>query len=70
MADGLEQLRARIEGGKATVGIIGLGYVGLPLAVEVARSGYRVLGFDISEAAGVTWRTSRRRRSPATSRRS
>jgi UDP-N-acetyl-D-glucosamine dehydrogenase len=31
------------------VGVIGLGYVGLPLAVELARSGYRVLGFDISE---------------------
>jgi 3-hydroxyisobutyrate dehydrogenase-like beta-hydroxyacid dehydrogenase len=39
----------------ATVGIIGLGYVGLPLAVEVARSGYRTLGFDVSDevVAGV-----------------
>jgi UDP-N-acetyl-D-glucosamine dehydrogenase len=34
----------------ATVGVIGLGYVGLPLAVECARSGYRTLGFDIAEA--------------------
>ncbi|MEO8636449.1 MAG: nucleotide sugar dehydrogenase [Gemmatimonadales bacterium] len=49
MADGLEQLRERIARGDATVGIIGLGYVGLPLAVEVARSGFRVLGFDISD---------------------
>jgi UDP-N-acetyl-D-glucosamine dehydrogenase len=32
------------------LGILGLGYVGLPLAVEAARAGYRVLGFDISEA--------------------
>ena len=49
MSDGLDQLKARIQSGQATVGIIGLGYVGLPLAVEVARSGMRVLGFDISE---------------------
>ncbi|MET0397511.1 MAG: nucleotide sugar dehydrogenase [Longimicrobiaceae bacterium] len=43
-------LLARIEDGTATAGVIGLGYVGLPLAVEIARSGYRVLGFDITEA--------------------
>ena len=34
---------------RAVLGVIGLGYVGLPLAVEAARSGYRVIGFDISE---------------------
>jgi UDP-N-acetyl-D-glucosamine dehydrogenase len=33
------------------IGVIGLGYVGLPLAVELARCGYRVLGFDISSRA-------------------
>jgi len=33
----------------ALFGIVGLGYVGLPLAVELAGAGYRVLGFDISE---------------------
>jgi UDP-N-acetyl-D-glucosamine dehydrogenase len=44
-----DQLLSLIEGRHATVGIIGLGYVGLPLAVEVARSGYRALGFDVSE---------------------
>ena len=38
----------RIESRTAVVGVIGLGYVGLPLAVEVARSGFRVLGFDVS----------------------
>ncbi|HEX5871790.1 MAG TPA: nucleotide sugar dehydrogenase, partial [Longimicrobium sp.] len=43
------QLQARIENREALVGVIGLGYVGLPLAVELARSGYRVLGFDISD---------------------
>jgi UDP-N-acetyl-D-glucosamine dehydrogenase len=44
-----ERLAARIEGRQAIAGVIGLGYVGLPLAVEIARSGYRVLGFDVSE---------------------
>jgi UDP-N-acetyl-D-glucosamine dehydrogenase len=33
----------------ALVGVVGLGYVGLPLAVEMARAGYRVLGFDRNE---------------------
>jgi UDP-N-acetyl-D-glucosamine dehydrogenase len=46
-----ERLLARVESREAVVGVIGLGYVGLPLAVELARSGYKVLGFDISEAA-------------------
>lgn len=50
MPDGLDQLKTRIESGNATVGIIGLGYVGLPLGVECARSGFKVIGFDISES--------------------
>jgi UDP-N-acetyl-D-glucosamine dehydrogenase len=60
MADGLDGLQQRIDGGKATVGVVGLGYVGLPLAVEVARSGFPVLGFDISEpvCAGINAGTS------------
>ncbi|MBM6593009.1 nucleotide sugar dehydrogenase [Microvirga pudoricolor] len=33
---------------QATVGIIGLGYVGLPLALTAARAGFDVLGFDIN----------------------
>jgi UDP-N-acetyl-D-glucosamine dehydrogenase len=44
-----DQLSARIESRTAVVAVLGLGYVGLPLAVELARSGFRVLGFDISE---------------------
>ncbi len=36
--------------GDITFGIVGLGYVGLPLAVEVAESGIRVLGFDVQES--------------------
>ncbi|MXW18512.1 MAG: nucleotide sugar dehydrogenase [Gemmatimonadetes bacterium] len=36
-----------MRSGDATFGVIGLGYVGLPLAVEAARNGIRVLGFDV-----------------------
>lgn len=41
-------LEQRILSGEAVFGVVGLGYVGLPLAVEMARSGHRVIGFDIS----------------------
>ena len=34
---------------KAKVGIIGLGYVGLPLAIEIANKGFKVIGVDISK---------------------
>ena len=37
----------RIENGNFSVGIIGLGYVGLPLAVEYAAAGNRTIGFDV-----------------------
>lgn len=40
-------LEKLIKTKKAIVGIIGLGYVGLPLAVEIAKKGYKILGFDI-----------------------
>ena len=42
-------LLKRIEDRKATVAIIGLGYVGLPLAVEFAKGGFKVIGYDVSE---------------------
>ena len=42
-------LLAKIEDRSAVVGVIGLGYVGLPLAVEFAKAGFRVVGFDVSE---------------------
>ncbi|WP_374469568.1 nucleotide sugar dehydrogenase [Phenylobacterium sp.] len=45
-----EVLSARIIDLTATVGVIGLGYVGLPLAVAAARQGFRTLGFDIDPA--------------------
>jgi UDP-N-acetyl-D-glucosamine dehydrogenase len=41
------RLAAAIEGKTARVGVIGLGYVGLPLLLEFNRGGYPVLGFDI-----------------------
>jgi len=41
-------LQKKIKDKKAVVGIIGLGYVGLPLATEFARNGLKVIGFDIS----------------------
>jgi UDP-N-acetyl-D-glucosamine dehydrogenase len=39
-------LRARLTDGRAAVGVAGLGYVGLPLAVELARVGFPVTGID------------------------
>jgi UDP-N-acetyl-D-glucosamine dehydrogenase len=44
------RLLLAIEGRQARVGIIGLGYVGLPLARAFAVAGYRVLGFDTDPA--------------------
>src|SRR5579864_3298917 len=49
MQSAASELLQRIEQRGAVVGIIGLGYVGLPLAVELARAGFRVIGFDIDE---------------------
>jgi UDP-N-acetyl-D-glucosamine dehydrogenase len=40
----------RIRTKQASIGIIGLGYVGLPLAVEFARAGFNVTGFDVDES--------------------
>ena len=42
----LAALRARLTDGRAAVGVAGLGYVGLPLAVELARAGFQVTGID------------------------
>lgn len=44
-----QELIAKAERRDALFGVIGLGYVGLPLAVELARAGYRVLGYDINQ---------------------
>ncbi|QCR31980.1 nucleotide sugar dehydrogenase [Lysinibacillus sp. SGAir0095] len=42
-------LKEKILSKNATLGVIGLGYVGLPLAVEKAKAGYKTIGFDIQE---------------------
>jgi UDP-N-acetyl-D-glucosamine dehydrogenase len=44
-----QELIKKAEKRETLFGIIGLGYVGLPLAVELANAGYRVLGYDISQ---------------------
>ncbi|MCF7913570.1 MAG: nucleotide sugar dehydrogenase [Spirochaetaceae bacterium] len=43
---GAEELLERIEGNDIIIGILGLGYVGLPLAVTFARAGVQVIGFE------------------------
>jgi len=42
------ELKKKIEDHTALVGVIGLGYVGLPLAVEKGKVGFKVIGFDIN----------------------
>ena len=44
-----EVLLEKIQDRSARIGIIGLGYVGLPLAVEFAKGGFKVIGYDVSE---------------------
>lgn len=39
----------KIENREITVGVVGLGYVGLPLAVEKAKAGFKTIGFDVQE---------------------
>jgi len=44
------QLSEKLRSKQAVVGIIGLGYVGIPLALRFSTVGFRILGFDIDEA--------------------
>ncbi|MEO7651908.1 MAG: nucleotide sugar dehydrogenase [Bryobacteraceae bacterium] len=48
------ELEEKIRNRTAKVGVVGLGYVGLPLAVEFAKAGFEVTGIDLSE-----WKVSR-----------
>lgn len=41
-------LLERIEDGSAVLAVVGLGYVGLPLAVEMGKAGHRVIGLEVS----------------------
>lgn len=45
----MNQWEKKVEDKKAVVGVLGLGYVGLPLAREFATAGLKVLGFDVDE---------------------
>jgi UDP-N-acetyl-D-glucosamine dehydrogenase len=48
-ATGYSELRDRFERKTAKVGIIGLGYVGLPLALACAKCGFATTGFDVDD---------------------
>jgi UDP-N-acetyl-D-glucosamine dehydrogenase len=45
----LEELSGRIDSRHARIGVVGLGYVGLPLALEFAKAGFQVTGFELDE---------------------
>lgn len=45
-----QELLKKIEKKELTVGVVGLGYVGLPLAVEKAKAGFKTIGFDVQDA--------------------
>ncbi len=44
-----KNILAKIKNRKLKVGVVGLGYVGLPLAVEKAKAGFRTIGFDVQK---------------------
>ena len=48
-ANAADVLVAKAKDRSALIGIVGLGYVGLPLAMEFARAGFHVLGFDVGK---------------------
>ncbi|HEU5457779.1 MAG TPA: nucleotide sugar dehydrogenase [Terracidiphilus sp.] len=48
-ATSVSEIKLRIQSRQANVGIIGMGYVGLPLALLFSEAGFRVTGFDIAE---------------------
>ena len=43
------ELLKKIELKEANIGVVGLGYVGLPLAIEFCKAGFKVIGFDIDD---------------------
>lgn len=45
-----DRLLDKIKNRKLTVGVVGLGYVGLPLAVEKAKAGFKTIGFDVQKS--------------------
>jgi UDP-N-acetyl-D-glucosamine dehydrogenase len=49
-ADGLRNLKEKLDARTATVGVVGLGYAGLPLAIAFAEAGFPVVGVDVDAA--------------------
>ncbi len=49
MGETVNILKQKLLNKSATLGVVGLGYVGLPLAVEKAKAGFMTIGFDIQE---------------------
>ena len=45
----MKSLKTKIKNHKSTIGVIGLGYVGLPLAIRFSEEGFKTIGFDIDE---------------------
>lgn len=46
----MSKLKEKLLNKTATLGVVGLGYVGLPLAVEKAKAGFKTIGFDVQES--------------------
>ena len=44
-----DRLLAKLNDRDACIGVVGLGYVGLPLALEFAKAGFRVIGYDVND---------------------
>ena len=55
----MEDLQSKLRNHTATAAVIGLGYVGLPLALEIGRSGFRVIGLDIDAKKVASLKASR-----------
>ncbi|WP_240491858.1 NAD(P)-binding domain-containing protein, partial [Acinetobacter baumannii] len=50
LSDLANKLVKKFDEKSATIGVVGLGYVGLPLAVEKAKAGFDVIGFDVQKS--------------------
>ncbi|MFZ7134523.1 MAG: nucleotide sugar dehydrogenase [Eubacteriales bacterium] len=46
----MNKIKKKLMDKTATLGVVGLGYVGLPLAVEKAKAGFKTIGFDVQES--------------------
>lgn len=46
----MNSIKEKLMNKTATLGVVGLGYVGLPLAVEKAKAGYKTIGFDVQQS--------------------